>query len=113
MILSLFVVFFVRWVCKKIDLNTDISLRNFKYIIIFVIYFCSIFFYKDSAKKEANNFLNNYSENIELTLNKDSLVISGKFIALMKSKYFILVKKNNNTEVFVINDNDVLQAKLK
>lgn len=97
---------------KKIAINI-MSPAIFKYILIVVIYVSSIYIYHDLGIKRANKFKKGYSENIELILAKDNSILIGKFITFMSNKYFILVKTNDELSIIIINDSEVLQAKIK
>jgi len=89
-----------------------LPLTTFKYIVIITIYGFSLFFYFDLGKKHATKFLNNYTVDTELTMTRDSTVVVGKFIVLMKNKYFLLVKNNGKKEIHVYNENEVFRAKI-
>ncbi|MBC7607579.1 MAG: hypothetical protein H7199_11595 [Burkholderiales bacterium] len=75
-IFSFFLLFIIRWFCNKLNLQTEMSLNLFNYILFFVIYFCSIFYFNNLAKKDANTFIKSYKDNIELTLNKDNQIVN-------------------------------------
>lgn len=92
---------------------TSFTLKSISFILIGLIYVCSLFFNYNKAVRDANSLVDKYVENIEITLKTDSTNISGRFIGLMKNKYFILVKKNNKSEILVINESDASQIKLK
>ncbi|WP_073210692.1 hypothetical protein [Flavobacterium xinjiangense] len=69
--------------------------KEFVLLFSFIFLFTPVFYYIHQSKKDAKNFIRNYRENIELTTNDNSKIISGKLILFMNEKYFIMTKINN------------------
>jgi hypothetical protein len=87
--------------------------RNYFVIIFFMgLYLTSAIYYTTMGTTQGKLIISNYNENVELSL-KDSKIIKGMFISLMKNKYFILKKDKNKVDVLIYSENDISNVKIK
>jgi len=104
------IIYFVK---KKNIENEILSKRNFQYLLIFIIYIFSIFYYKNKGEIDAKKILKNEKQDIQLTVKNENEIISGKLISFMSNKYFIIVNKDKQNRVLIINENEVLKVEIK
>lgn len=90
-----------------------ISKKIFIYIVLFLFYISACIFYINQGEKDANQILTGNKKDIEIKFNNAEIKnISGKFVAYMNNKYFLIVKnKNNKKELYIINDSEVFLTK--
>lgn len=81
-------------------------------IWIVLVFSASSIYYIYQGEKDAKKILNEYEENVEICLNLNEKIISGKFITFMNDKYFLIVENYKcEKEIIVINNEQVFSAK--
>jgi len=81
-------------------------------ISIVLIFLASSIYYNYKGEKDAKKMLEDYEENVEIRLNINSEIISGKFITFMNEKYFLILENSKcKKELIVINNEQVFSAK--
>jgi len=79
----------------------------FKYILFVCIFITLVFFYSYLGKKQAKDYRNKFTENIEVIFNDSDEKYNGMFIAIMDNRYFVLVKDKVDFTTIIIESNVV------
>lgn len=110
LIVLLFLYFFALFK-NRIQSNT-IGRTKFLYILLVIMYILSFVIYTEKADTDAKKVIQNFKKaDIEIFFNDKSRG-SGKFIAYMNNKYFIIVKdKKGKIQTVVLNDTEVHHVK--
>jgi len=113
-ILSIILFFVFYTIPEKFkDKLGTVTKNKFMMIIIVGIYFMSFIFYNLKANNDSKALLANYENDIEIMLNHNNKVITGKFVTFLNDKYFLLIENNKcKREIFIINDNEISLAKM-
>lgn len=105
--------FFAKIPSRIKDFFGVVNRTQHSIIVIVIVYAFTFGVYIYKANKNADKILSNYENDIEIVMNDNNKVMTGKFIIFMNDKYYILMEnKKCKRELIVINNSEVNHSKI-
>lgn len=102
----------VYFIIKKNIKIEFITKTIFTYLLSFTFVIASFIYYGYRAKKDAEKIIQNYSEDVEITL-KNRNVLFGKLVTFMNENYFIICENNKcKKELIIVSKDEVSKIKM-